>query len=117
MTEEAEFLTLAECAKLARVSESTIKREVRDGKLRPSRIRGRVRIARQVWERYCESCQLGNTEPAGKCEFNSPLDGLAALLRIGQTRSNTRNSSSAGSKIAVLAERRATASTKLSNDG
>jgi excisionase family DNA binding protein len=107
-----ELLTIEQCAKLADVSVSTIKRDILEGKLVPTRIRGAVRIAPQDWEEYLRKCRSVPTVEAGKFGFNTLGVGLAARLASTATRRSTSGGSSSRSPIIELAARRGTPSRK-----
>lgn len=58
-------VSIAEAARLYMVSESTIEREIRDGRLRKMTIRGRVRIPMQSLEQWQRSLtKTSEREPA-----------------------------------------------------
>ena len=48
------LLTIEETVKAGRVSESTVRREIRDGRLRVTRLRGRVLVDIQDFEDWIE---------------------------------------------------------------
>ena len=110
-------LTVEECAASAKVSPKTIRREIKDGRLKAAPIRGCIRIRREDWEEYRRQCRSENTAEAGKFEFNTAGLDLAKLLGPGRTRSRSSASCASGSRIVSLDERRATRSRKPSRAG
>jgi excisionase family DNA binding protein len=114
------MLTLPDAAKLLSVSLSTVRREVADGRLRVSKIRGCIRIAPEDLEQYCREsrqCQCANMGEGGKPAFSIPDDDLARLLGIGATLRSGKRARAGGSTIVKLDERRATRSRKRSPAG
>lgn len=115
-----EVLTTQEAAARARVSARTLVREILDGRLATVRIRGCVRILAADLDAYLQShrqCQSDRTVAHGKSASSTRVRGLAALLRVDETRRNSSAATAPGSKIVALAERRATASRKRSSAG
>ena len=109
--------TIEEAANEAGVSTSTIKREIADGRLIPTRIRGCVRIAREDLEGYIKQCRSVPTEKAGKSDFSTTGDELAALLGDMLTPSSSRGEPATVSQIIALDDRRRTRSRKRSTAG
>ena len=102
-----ELYTIERCAEMADVSESTIKRDIAEGKLTATRIRGAVRISPSDWEEYLKKCRSVHTEEAGKFGCNTLGVGLAARLGLTETPRNSSAGSSSRSRIVELAARRA----------
>src|SRR5688572_8914949 len=93
---EPDLLSIEDCARRGGISSKTLRREIADGKLTPTLIRGRVMIAVSDWQQYIKSCQYDVTARDTKFAFSPALDALAVRLRINGTRRNTKSSSSAG---------------------
>ena len=52
LTEENDYMLIAECARDARCSEKTIRRLLEDGVLLGCKIRGGIRVLKSSWEQY-----------------------------------------------------------------
>jgi excisionase family DNA binding protein len=113
----SEEFTIAECAAKAKVSARTIRREIADGKIRFSKVRGCIRITAEAWEEYRRQCQYVATAEDTKPAFNMPADDLAALLGLTGTPRNGKRATATGSRIVELAAHRATRSRKPSTVG
>jgi hypothetical protein len=105
-------MSIEECADIARVSVSTIKRDIADGRLVATRYRGCTRIAVGDFEDYRKRCRSAGTVQAGKSVFSTMALDLPKLLGLTETPRNTRGASSKESQIIALADRRATRSKK-----
>lgn len=104
------LLSIADCADLAGVSDKTLRRDIHDGKLTVTRIRGRIKIAPSDWEAYLQKCRSAVTVQAGKPAFSTMGVGLEKLLGLDVMPFRGKRSSGAGSTIVNLAERRASRS-------
>ena len=112
-----ELYPLELCAKKADVSLATIKRDIAAGKLRPTRIRGCVKVHPRDWEEYLQKCRSVSTEKASRSAFSIPGKGLADLLGVARMLPNLSATSGTGSQIVELAAHRHTRSRKRSKGG
>src|SRR5438477_627963 len=97
-----ELYSLDQCARKAGVSLSTIKRDVMEGRLQPTRIRGCVKIHPQDWEEYLQKCRSEGMDRVTKSESREPVNDLAALSAAVATLPNLSAALSKGSKIVAL---------------
>jgi hypothetical protein len=112
-----ELYSLEVCARKADVSLSTIKRDIMEGKLTPTRIRGCVKIHPQDWGRYIEECRSAGMARVGKSESGASSQKSADLSAAIGTLPNLSAALSKGSRIIALDERRSTRSRKRSTAG
>ena len=112
-----ELYNLEHCAKLADVSVSTIKRDVLEGRLIPTRIRGCVKIHPDDWGRYLQKCRSAGMARPGKSESKRTADASADLLEAVATLPSLSDVLDSGSKITELGAYRATRSRKRSRAG
>ena len=89
----SEVFTIPEAAADAKVSPSTIKREIRCGRLIATRIRGCVRISREDLEDYKRKCRSVATAEDGKFAFSTVAGDLAALLQLGRMPNSLKRNS------------------------
>lgn len=106
------MLTVAQAADQVGVSEKTLRREIADGRLATTRIRGCIRIAEHDLGEYLKQCRSESTATAGRSEYSMPGLGLAKLLGLEPTPSTLSESGNPGSRIVRLDARRATRSKK-----
>lgn len=120
------MFTLAQAAERLNVSIKTVRREIADGRLKVTPVRGCDRIDQLDLESYKREqrrareetrCQSVAMEKDGKSAFSLPGSALAKLLGIAATPSSSNESSGEGSPIVSLEERRATRSRKPSHAG
>ena len=97
-----DLYSLQECARKADVSLSTIKRDVLEGRLQPTRIRGCVKVHPADWEAYLEKCRSASTAAAGKHESEASIRRSAELSAAIATLPNLSAALSKGSKIAAF---------------
>jgi excisionase family DNA binding protein len=73
------MLTLSEAATRLRVSPSTVRREIADGRLAAVRVRRRILVSPAAIEQYLAACPSAATATAGRSE--SLQEAVAALSR------------------------------------
>ncbi len=108
----SEDFTIEEAAAKLRVSPSTVKREIAEGKLVPTRYRGCTRIAPQDLEEYRKKCRSAGTAGDGKSASEASSQKSADHFGVIATLPNLNAALAKGSKIVALDERRRTRSRK-----
>ena len=101
----------------ADVSLSTIKRDVLEGRLATTRIRGCVKVHPQDWEAYLQRCRSAGTVTVGKSESAGSSRRSAELSAAVAMLPNLSAALSKGSKITALEDYRPTRSRKRSTAG